>query len=112
MYKCHCSISGLTDGFNSRFCDRFSFIQAKDRIDCKSSAELERLVRHRRTPAESELDYSTVERGEESSRGVVRRPIINQVPHFHVQDFGSTPSCTGHDVFTGFGEWVKRDKIN
>ena len=74
----------------------------KERFGARDVTDLKVASRRRRTRANSERDFKALEtRVVDSSRGLVRRPYLNSVPHYNMFDKGATSACFGHDYYTG-----------
>ena len=94
---------GLSTAFGAgHYVDRFTYMSKADRLNARSLEDIDEARTLRRNKAEVRKDYEALESGDKvGARGVVRRPLLDMIPHYDPLEFGSTSSCLGHDVLAG-----------
>lgn len=94
---------GMTTAFGAgHYVDRFTYMSKAERLNARSIGDIEQARRLRRSKEELQKDYAALDSGDKvGARGVLRRPLLNIIPHYEPLEFGSTSSCIGHDVLGG-----------
>ena len=96
---------GLVSHFMAEYTDRYTYATMQARINSTSAADLEAVYSSKRTQQTARKDLEVCEREKRPSRGHIRRPLLETVPHYNPFGPGGTSACVSHDLHTGVNKY-------